>query len=153
MIRIRRLAVLGVLGLATAGVAAGCGGDDSSDADPQTVIEQTFENDERVTSGDLSLSVGGSATGDQGGSFEASLGGPFETDPDNPAAIPQLAWTGSISAEGQGQSLSLEGGLTVTEDNAFIEYGGDAYEVGADVFGQFRDLAERAAEQQPADRG
>jgi hypothetical protein len=141
--------VLGLVALAGAGLIAGCGGDDGSDLDPQTVIDDTFNNEERVTSGDLSLSVGGSATGDEGGSFELSLEGPFETDPDDPAAIPQLAWTGSISGEGQGQSLSFEGGLTVTEDNAFVEYGGNAYELGADVFGQFRDLAEQAAAQQP----
>lgn len=151
MTRIRRLAALAALGLAATGVAAGCGGDDSSDLDPQTVIDETFNNDQRVTSGDLSLSIGGSAEGEGGGSFEVSLTGPFQTDPDDPAAIPQLAWTGSISAEGQGQSLSFEGGATVTEDNAFVEYGGEAYELGTETFDQFRQMAEQAAAQAPAE--
>lgn len=129
---------------------AGCGGGDdaSSDVDPQTVLDETFNNDEKVTSGDLSLSIDGSAEGDQGGSFEASLSGPFQGDPDNPNAIPQLDWTGSISGEGAGQSVSFEGAVVITEDNAFVEYGGSAYEVGTETFAQFKELAESAAAQQ-----
>ena len=132
---------------------AGCGGDDESDVDPQTVLDETFGNDERVSSGDLSLSLGGSAEGDAGGSFEASLSGPFQGDPDNPAAIPQLDWTGSISAEGAGQSINFEGGVTVTEDNAYVEYGGNAYEVGAETFAQFKELADQACGAAERDRG
>jgi hypothetical protein len=131
-------------------VIAGCGGDDDggSDVDPQTVIDETFSNEETVSSGDLSLSFDGSAEGDQGGSFEASLSGPFQGDPDNPNAIPQLDWTGSISGEGAGQSISFEGAVVITEDNAFVEYGGNAYEVGTEMFSQFKELAESAAAQQ-----
>jgi hypothetical protein len=131
-------------------VIAGCGGDDDggSDVDPQTVIDETFSNEETVSSGDLSLSFDGSAEGDQGGSFEASLSGPFQGDPDNPNAIPQLDWTGSVSGEGAGQSISYEAAVVITEDNAFVEFDGTAYEVGTEMFGQFKELAESAAAQQ-----
>ncbi len=139
---------LGALALCAGLLIAGCGGDDSSDVDPQTVIDETFSNEETISSGNLSLTFGGSADGEQGGSFEASLSGPFQGDPDDPAAIPQLDWTGSISGEGAGQSISFEGGLTVTEDNAYVEYGGNAYEVGTETFGQFKQLAEQASAQQ-----
>jgi hypothetical protein len=151
--RIRTYCALCALVLGVPTVIAGCGGDDTSDLDPQTVIDQTFNNDERVSSGDLSLSLGASATGDQGGSLEASMSGPFQGNPDNPSELPQLDWTASITADGAGQSFSFDGGVTVTEDNAFVEYGGQAYEVGADAFGQVRDAAEQAAAEQPDNEG
>ncbi len=154
MTRIRTYFALAALALFVPVLIAGCGGDDdSSDVDPQTVIDETFNNDETVSSGDLSLTVGGSAEGDQGASFEASLSGPFQGDPDDPTAIPQLDWTGSLSAEGAGQSFDFEGGITVTEDNAYVEYGGSAYEVGAETFGQFKELAEQASAQQTQTEG
>jgi hypothetical protein len=144
---IRTLLAVGAIALVPAAVA-GCGGDDGGDADPQTVLDETFNNDERVSSGDLSLSIGGSAEGDQGGSFEASLSGPFQADPDNAASIPQLDWTGEISGDAAGQSAAFEGGITITSDNAFVEYGGEAYEVGSETFTQFKELADQAAKQQ-----
>jgi hypothetical protein len=144
---IRTLLAVGAIALAPA-VVAGCGGDDGGDVDPQTVLDETFNNDERVSSGNLSLSIGGSAEGDQGGSLEASLSGPFQGDPDNAAAIPQLDWTGEISGDAAGQSAAFEGGITITDDNAFVEYGGTAYEVGSETFTQFKELAEQAAAQQ-----
>jgi len=151
--RIRTYFALAALALFAPVLVAGCGGDDSSDVDPQTVIDETFNNDETVSSGDLSLTLSGSAEGDQGASFEANLSGPFQGDPDDPAAIPQLDWTGSLSAEGAGQSFDFEGGITVTEDNAYVEYGGSAYEVGAETFGRFKKLAERASAQQAETEG
>jgi hypothetical protein len=153
-LRFRNLLAVCALALPIPAAIAGCGGDDDGgDVDPQTVLDETFNNDERVSSGDISLSLSGSAEGDQGGSFEASLEGPFQGDPDNPNAIPQLDWTGSLSFEGAGQSASFEGGLIVTEDNAFVEYGGSTYELGTDTFSQFKELADQAAAQQSETEG
>lgn len=148
MNRFRTLIVASALALGIAAGVAGCGGDDSSDIDPQTVLDGTFSNDETVSSGDLSLSISGSAEGEQGGSVDASLSGPFQGDPDNPSSIPQLDWTGSLDFEAGGLSQSFEGAVTVTEDNAYVEYGGTAYEVGAETFAQFKELAESAAAEQ-----
>ena len=148
MNRFRTLIVASALALGITAGIAGCGGDDSSDVDPQTVIDDTFSNDETVSSGDLSLSISGSAEGEQGGSFDASLSGPFQGDPENAAAIPQLDWTGALDFEAAGTSMSFEGAVTVTEDNAYVEYGGTAYEVGTETFTQFKELAESAAAQQ-----
>lgn len=154
MNRTRTLLAICAFALPLPAAIAGCGGDDaSSDVDPQTVLDETFNNDARVSSGDLSLSLSGSAEGEMGGSFEASLSGPFQGDPENPNAIPQLDWTGSISGEGAGQSLSFEGALVITEDNAFVEYGGSAYEVGTETFSQVKQLAESAAAQQTETEG
>ena len=81
----------------------------SSDEDPQTVLDETFNNDTKVTSGDLSLTASVSAEGEQGGSFEASLGGPFQGDPENPTAIPQLDWTASAIRRGRRPEHRLRG--------------------------------------------
>jgi len=147
LIRIRTLLAVCALALPVPAVLAGCGGDDSgaSDEDPATVLEQTFSNDETISSGDLSLTAGVEATGEQGGSLDASLNGPFQGDPENAQAIPQLDWTASASGEFAGQSLDFEGGLVISDDNAFVEYGGKTYEVGTDAFAQVADQLEKQA--------
>jgi hypothetical protein len=144
--RIRTFILLCVLALAVPIVIAGCGSDESSSEDPQTVLEETFNNDTKVTSGDLSLTASVNAEGEQGGSFEASLGGPFQGDPDNENAIPQLDWTVSASGSGAGQSIDFTGGLVVTSDNAYVEYNDEAYEVGSDTFSQLKQAFEAQAE-------
>ena len=40
------------------------------------------------------------------------------------------------------RAIDFEGGLAVTEDNAFVEYGGTAYEVGAEMFNSFKEQIE-----------
>ena len=145
MTRIRTLLVVSALTLPIPAAIAGCGGDDTSSEDPSTVLDATFNNDTKVTSGDLSLTASVTADGDQGGSFEASLSGPFQGDADNEAAIPQLDWTASASGEGAGQSVDFSGGLVVTTDNAYVEYNDQAYEVGSDEFSQLRDQFEAQA--------
>jgi hypothetical protein len=133
----RTLLAICAFALPIPAVIAGCGDDDDnsgSDVDPQEVLEATFSNESSITSGDLDLSVSVSAEGDEGVSFEAGLGGPFQGDPDNPNTLPQLDWTVNASGEGGDQDLDFEGGAVVTEDNAYVEYGGEAYEVGSEDF-------------------
>ena len=138
MTRTRSLFAAAVLALAAPVAIGACGSDDeSSDADPQEVIDATLNNDEQITSGVLDISVNASA-GDQG-SFEASLSGPFQGVEDDPTAVPQVDLTAALSGEGGGQSLDFEGGLVISEDNAFIEYAGDTYEVGTETFDQFKE--------------
>lgn len=151
MTRIRTFAVVCALALPISAAIAGCGGDDSSSEDPQTVLDETFNNDTKVTSGDLSLTASVSADGDQGGSFEASLSGPFQGDPNDENAVPQLDWTASVSGEGAGQSLDFNGGLVVTGDNAYVEYNDQAYEVGAKEFASLRDQMEQQQAQTSTD--
>ena len=147
MTRIRTFTLLCLLALAVP-IAAGCGSDEDSGQDPQTVLDETFNNDTKVTSGDLSLSASVNAEGDQGGSFEFSLSGPFQGDPDNENAIPQLDWTATASGEGAGQTIDFSGGLVVTADNAFVEYKDQSYEVGSEAFAQVKKAFEAQAAQQ-----
>jgi hypothetical protein len=146
--RIRTLLIICALALPVPAAIAGCGGDDSSEVDPQTVLDETFNNSTKISSGNLSLSLNGSVEGSQSGSFEASLDGPFQADPDKPGSIPELDLTGSLSGEAAGQSISFDGGLVVTENNAYVEYGGTAYEVGAQLFNRFKQAAAQSAKQQ-----
>ncbi len=147
MTRIRTGLIVCALALPIPAAIAGCGGDDeSSGDDPQTVLDETFNNDTKVSSGDLTLNASVTAEGDQGGQFDVSLSGPFQGDPDQPDSLPQLDWTASLSGEGAGQSIDFSGGLVVTEDNAFVEYKDQAYEVGSDTFTQLRDQIEAQAD-------
>jgi hypothetical protein len=135
------------LALPIPAAVAGCGGgDESSGDDPQTVLDETFNNDTKVSSGDLTLSASVSAEGSQGGDFQASLSGPFQTDPDNAAALPQLDWTASASGSGAGQSIDFSGGVVITDDNAYVEYQDQAYELGTDQFSQIKAQVEQQAE-------
>jgi hypothetical protein len=144
--RTRTLFATLALALAVPAGIIGCGGDDSSDEDPQEILTATFNNDEPATSGVLDISVGVTA-GDQG-SFDASLSGPFQSNPDDPKALPQFDLTASAKGEGQGQTVDFAGGLTVTEDNAYVTYQDQAYEVGTDTFDQFKTGFEQQAAEQ-----
>lgn len=134
-----------MLALAIPALIAGCGGDDDTGEDPQEVLDATFNNDTKISSGVLDLEMNVAAEGDQGGEFTVALSGPFQGDPEDETAVPQLDLTASASGEGGGQSLSFEGGLIVTEDNAFVEYGGETYEVGTQSFNQLKQQAESQA--------
>ena len=142
MNRTRTLLAACVLALPIPVAIAGCGDEGE---DPNEVLTATFNNDTQVTSGVLDLTIDVTAEGAQGGSFNASLSGPFQGDPEDPNAIPQLDLTAALSGEGAGQSIEFEGGLVVTEDNAFVEYGGEAYEVGTENFAQLKEQAEAQA--------
>jgi len=142
--RTRSLFACALLALAVPTAIAGCGGGDS-DADPQEVVDATLNNDAKISSGVLDLTIEASA-GDQG-NVTASLSGPFQGEPDDPTVFPQLDLTASVSGEGGGQSLDFEGGVVVTQDNAFVEYQDEAYEVGTETFSQFKEAAEASAGQ------
>jgi hypothetical protein len=135
---IRTLLAICVLAVPIPAVIAGCGDDDgdtsASDADPQEVLSATFDNENSISSGNVDLSVSLSTDGDESGSFDATLSGPFQGDAENPNTLPQLDWTLTASGEGSGQEIDFEGGAVVTEDNAYLEYGGEAYEVGSEDF-------------------
>jgi hypothetical protein len=145
--RIRTLLAICAVALPVPAAIAGCGDDDdnSSDADPQQVLDATFNNENRISSANVDLDLSVSAEGDEGGSFEASLGGPFQGDPDDPTTIPQLDWTLTASGDIGGQSVDFEGGAVVTPDNAYVEYGGTAYEVGSENFQAAKQQLEASA--------
>jgi hypothetical protein len=144
--RIGKLFLLSLLVLVAPVVIAACGGDDGGDEDPETVLRETFENDEAVSSGTFSLSVNGAVEGGESpGNGEASLSGSFQSDPDDPSALPQLDLTGSVTGEVEGITGGGEGELTITEDNAYVTFQGETYEVGTDLFSTLQDQFAAAA--------
>ncbi|MDX6585958.1 MAG: hypothetical protein QOI31_431 [Solirubrobacterales bacterium] len=122
-------------------VIAGCGGDDESSEDPQEVVEGAFNNDTKIESGVIDLTVDLSAEGSAGGSLEANISGPFAMDADDPTGIGTLDL--DITASGDGAAAEalgdFEAGITVTEDNVFVNYNGTDYELGEDAYAQIKE--------------
>jgi hypothetical protein len=134
-------------------VALAACGDGGGSEDPQQVLDQTFDNPTEITSGHLDLSLSGSAEGQQSGNLTATIDGAFQTEQENPATFPQLDLNAKLNASGAGQSFSFQGGVVATKDNAFVEYQGQAYEVGSKLFGRFTQAYERATRQAQAAQG
>ena len=134
-----RFLVLLVLAL----VAVGCGGDsDTADSstDVDQLLDETFSGGKSIESGrlDIGLNVEADA-GD--GPVTVKVSGPFQSQGEG--RLPQLDLKGSF--EGGGQSLS--GGITATENAAFVSFGGETYEVAGPVFEQFKAGFEEAAKE------
>jgi uncharacterized membrane protein YgcG len=147
--RFRILVLLAALAaLATA--FAACGGSDSSSEDPQKVIDNaTFEG---VKSGNVDVSLGIKAEGNEGGNVDVKLSGPFQSEGKN---LPQLALTASAKGSAKGENIDFEGGLTLLSDRAFVNYEGTEYEVDPTTFGFVKSSIEQAqqggSESNPAD--
>lgn len=154
MSRFRFFALLAVLAaLTTAFAACGSSDSDKSGDDPQTVLDDaTLEG---VDSGNLELTVGIKAEGDEGGDIDVSLSGPFQAGAKGD--LPQLAMTATANGSAEGEKVDFEGGLTLLPDRAYVNYEGTEYEVDATTFGFVKSGFEQAqqegasAEGNPAD--
>lgn len=131
------LATLATLALVL--VAAGCGGDGGggSSEDAQALLDKAYKTP--VNSADVKFDLEAQLDGveELKGPLKLSLEGPYKQD--SPKDVPVLDW--DITATGAGKEFS--GGLIVTEDNAFVEYQGDTYEVGTELFSQFKQQTEQ----------
>ncbi len=137
MARTRIAALLALLALA---LLAGCGGDDGdgeSSQDARALLEKAFSK--QVDSADLKLEVKADLEGlDQlRGPVSLTMSGPFESRGEN--ELPLLDW--DVKAKFANQTI--DAGLTVTEDNAYVELRGQAYEVGEQLFSQLERNFER----------
>ena len=135
MTRTRLLTLLAlVVSLALALTVAACGGDESEGGSQEAsdLLETAFKK--TVTSGDLDLKVEAALDGvdELKGPLKLSISGPYQQK--DPKAFPVLDW--DVSASGAGQTFEV--GVVVTEDNAFIEYKGENYEVGTELFSQLK---------------
>ena len=119
---------------------AGCGGDSAdSSTDVDQLLEETFASGKSIESGRLDISLGLESEGGQPVTLEVS--GPFQSQ--GPDRLPQLDLDAAFAGGGQ----SIEAGLTATEDQAFVSYGADTYEIAGPVFQQFKAGYEEAAKQ------
>jgi hypothetical protein len=141
--RIRIFALFATL-LVLAGVFAACGGGgDSSNEDPQKVVEEASL--EGVKSGELDLSMHVNAEGEEGGEFDLNLSGPFEAG--GKTELPQLEMTAEVNGEAQDEEINFEGKLTLLTDRAFVEYESTPYEVDPTSFGFLKSAFEQAQQQ------
>jgi hypothetical protein len=142
--RIRIFALFATMvALATALAACGGGSSDSSNEDPQKVVEGASL--EGVKSGELEMSLDVTAEGKEGGEFEMELDGPFEQGAKN--ELPQVELNAKANGEASGEKIDFEGGLTMLTDRAFIAYKGDNYEVDPTTFGFLKSGFEQAQQQ------
>lgn len=143
MIRTRIFTLLAIVAtLALTLVAAGCGGDEGggSSEEARALLEKAFS--QQVDSADIKLDAKAEFDGlaQLAGPLSLTLEGPFKSD--GPRDLPVLDW--KIEAAGAGQEFAA--GLVVTDDNAYITYQGESYEVGPELFAQFK---QQYAAQQP----
>ncbi len=138
---LRTLASL-LVALLTLGLVAGCGGGgDSADADTdvQKLLDDTFSGGRSIDSGRLDLGVSFAAEGGRPASVKVS--GPFQSQGAGRVPLVDI----DASFEGGGQTIS--GGITATEDQAFVSWNGTDYAIAGPVFQQFKAGYEEAAKQ------
>jgi hypothetical protein len=142
--RIRIFALFATLAV-LASVFAACGGgsSDSSNEDPQKVVEKASL--EGVKSGEFDMSLNVNAEGNEGGEFEASLSGPFEAGAKG--ELPQAEVKVEAEGEARGESINFDGALTLLTDRAFVEYEGTQYEVDPTTFGFLKSAFEQAQQE------
>jgi hypothetical protein len=129
-----------LLALAAALAACGSSGSSNSNANPQTVVnEATLKG---IESGNLNLTLGVKADGDEGGNLDVSLSGPFQGEGKN--QLPQLDLSAKANGSFNGKDINFDGGLTLLSDKAFVNYKGTEYEVDPTTFSFVKSAIERS---------
>jgi hypothetical protein len=141
-----RTLVTVLVALLTLGLTA-CGGGDAADSntDVDELLDETFSGGKSIGSGRIELSLGLDASSGQ--AVTAKISGPFQNQ--GAGRLPQLDIDASLEGGGQ----SIEAGVTATEDQAFVSYGADTYEIAGPVFQQFKAGYEEAAKQSSGQEG
>ena len=143
----RARAIVALLALAAVAlVLAACGGSGGgSDSgggseDAQTLLRQTFTGTHDIRSGkaDIQLRVDVSGDSSVRGPIQASISGPFQSAGTDELPLFDMAL--DASAQGQG----FRAGLTSTSDRLFVNFGGTAYEVPAELLNRLKDSYRRA---------
>lgn len=134
MHRIRLISILAIAMLAAL-VLAACSDDGGGDEDPQELLQATFSNDDKISSGvfDLSLDVT-TEGGDDAGTFEGSLGGPFQSEE---GAFPQFDLSAEANLDSESQDFNGSAGITSAGGAAFVSFQDSDYEVPQELFDQF----------------
>lgn len=145
MSRIRIFALFATLAV-LAGVFAACGGggSDTSNEDPQKVIEKASL--EGVKSGEIDMSLHVDAEGKEGGQLDVSLSGPFEAGAKG--ELPQAEVSVEAKGNARGDDIDFDGALTLLTDRGFVEYEGTSYEVDPTTFGFLKSAFEQAQQQE-----
>jgi hypothetical protein len=122
---LRAALILSLVAIAALLGLAGCGGGSGSSDDARTLIDKAFKSP--ISSADMTLNLQAKVTGVASLSQPVSLkiAGPYQSN--GKKKLPSFNWQVSISGGGQ----AFSGGLISTGDNAFVNFQGTNYEVGA----------------------
>jgi hypothetical protein len=135
-------ALLAVLALAL----AGCGDDDGggSGGDAEALLKRGFATD--VDSGNASFAMELEVRGVEGFDepLRLELNGPFRSAP-SPTDMPDLDM--DFEASGAGQSYT--GHVIVTRTNAWVEFRGETYEVGEELWARLIDFVRESNRDRP----
>jgi hypothetical protein len=143
------LSALAALAAALALVACGGGGSDKGDESPQAVLDEaTLEG---IDSGNLDLSVGIVATGDEGGSLDVSLSGPFQGE--GTGSLPRLDMNAKAKGSIGGEKVDFEGGIVLLPNSAYVNYEGIEYEVDPTTFAFVESALKEAQREAGAETG
>src|SRR3954453_22924941 len=124
----RLLPVVSILSLA---LVAGCGGGGGgSSEDARATIDKAFKTP--ITSADMTLNIEAKVNGvpQLQQPIGVKVAGPFQSN--GKGKLPSFNWQVSVSGGGQ----AFSGGIISTGDNAFVNFQGTNYEVGADKVAQ-----------------
>jgi hypothetical protein len=116
--------------LAAVALIAGCGGGGGSSTDARALIDKAFKSS--ITSADMTLNIEAKVNGvpQLQQPIGVKVAGPFQSN--GKGKLPSFNWQVSVSGGGQ----AFSGGVISTGDNAFVNFQGTNYEVGADKVGQ-----------------
>lgn len=135
-----RRPLLLLVAIASFGLAACGGGDDdgssASRGDARELLQRAFRTP--VNSAVLDFDGRLELDGGENGGFRVKLSGPFVSQGER--RIPKVDLDVSVESAGQ----NLTGGVVYTGDNAFVQFGGQAFAVGKDVVGTFNRQIERS---------
>ncbi len=149
MSRLRTFSLFGaVLALAVALAACGSSGG-SSNANPQQVVnDATLQG---IHSGNLDLSLGIDAKGDQGGHIDVGLSGPFQSQGKN--QLPQFDMTVKANGSINSKNVDFQGGLTLLSDRGYVNYKGTDYEIDPATFGFVKTAIQQAQQKNGGAQG
>lgn len=140
-----RVSILLAALLALATTIGACGDDSGSGSggDPQGIVDSaTFKG---IESGNLDVSLGIDASGEDGGHIDLSLAGPFQGGTE--AKDSELELTAKANGSMGDEKVDFEGGLTLVPGNAFVNYQGTEYEVDPITY-SFAESALKEAEKE-----
>jgi hypothetical protein len=141
--RLRIILLFALCALSFGLVACGGTDDEAASQDVDSLLEETFSNDQQVESGNLDVKVKIEAQGSSQlqGPVTVSLKGPFQSEGDK--KLPQFSFDASF--EGAGQTFAA--GITSTGDKGFVNFQGTDYAVSDEIFAQFKQGFEEAQAQ------
>ena len=120
-------------------IVASCGGNDDGlgDQDANSLLERGFSTN--VDSGEIRMEIEVEVDGVEGaeGPFRLELSGPFRSR--GPTEMPDV----DVQLSASGQGASFEGRVVLLPRNAWIECGGETYEVGHELWSRAQESLNR----------